>query len=81
MALGDSGFPQSLLLPPGLCSSLLASLPPCCELTPASLSPHYPWSFQMPDAMGDELPWVYFVSLVIFGSFFVLNLVLGVLSG
>lgn len=28
-----------------------------------------------------ELPWVYFVSLVIFGSFFVLNLVLGVLSG
>ncbi|XP_026791092.3 calcium channel, voltage-dependent, L type, alpha 1D subunit, a isoform X5 [Pangasianodon hypophthalmus] len=33
------------------------------------------------DAMGMELPWVYFVSLVIFGSFFVLNLVLGVLSG
>lgn len=31
--------------------------------------------------MGFELPWVYFVSLVIFGSFFVLNLVLGVLSG
>ncbi|XP_030875650.1 voltage-dependent L-type calcium channel subunit alpha-1C-like [Leptonychotes weddellii] len=31
--------------------------------------------------MGYELPWVYFVSLVIFGSFFVLNLVLGVLSG
>lgn len=37
--------------------------------------------FQMNDAMGFELPWVYFVSLVIFGSFFVLNLVLGVLSG
>ncbi|XP_069795821.1 voltage-dependent L-type calcium channel subunit alpha-1D-like isoform X9 [Narcine bancroftii] len=35
----------------------------------------------MNDAMGYELPWVYFVSLVIFGSFFVLNLVLGVLSG
>ncbi|KFQ59124.1 Voltage-dependent L-type calcium channel subunit alpha-1D, partial [Pelecanus crispus] len=35
----------------------------------------------MNDAMGFELPWVYFVSLVIFGSFFVLNLVLGVLSG
>ncbi|KAG8128176.1 hypothetical protein E2320_015039, partial [Naja naja] len=32
----------------------------------------------MNDAMGFELPWVYFVSLVIFGSFFVLNLVLGV---
>ncbi|XP_074861943.1 voltage-dependent L-type calcium channel subunit alpha-1C isoform X8 [Carettochelys insculpta] len=37
--------------------------------------------YWMQDAMGFELPWVYFVSLVIFGSFFVLNLVLGVLSG
>ncbi|XP_065427316.1 voltage-dependent L-type calcium channel subunit alpha-1F [Chrysemys picta bellii] len=37
--------------------------------------------YWMQDAMGHELPWVYFVSLVIFGSFFVLNLVLGVLSG
>ncbi|PKU40050.1 voltage-dependent l-type calcium channel subunit alpha-1d [Limosa lapponica baueri] len=34
--------------------------------------------YWMNDAMGFELPWVYFVSLVIFGSFFVLNLVLGV---
>lgn len=41
----------------------------------------FPPLFQMQDAMGYELPWVYFVSLVIFGSFFVLNLVLGVLSG
>ncbi|KAM8829423.1 calcium channel, voltage-dependent, L type, alpha 1F subunit isoform 1-T1 [Synchiropus picturatus] len=40
-----------------------------------------PPSPQMNDAIGFELPWVYFVSLVIFGSFFVLNLVLGVLSG
>uniref|UniRef100_A0A452S9W5 Voltage-dependent L-type calcium channel subunit alpha n=1 Tax=Ursus americanus TaxID=9643 RepID=A0A452S9W5_URSAM len=37
--------------------------------------------YWMQDAMGYELPWLYFVSLVIFGSFFVLNLVLGVLSG
>uniref|UniRef100_A0A672LFL8 Voltage-dependent L-type calcium channel subunit alpha n=1 Tax=Sinocyclocheilus grahami TaxID=75366 RepID=A0A672LFL8_SINGR len=37
--------------------------------------------YWMNEAMGLELPWVYFVSLVIFGSFFVLNLVLGVLSG
>ncbi|CAH2276431.1 voltage-dependent L-type calcium channel subunit alpha-1C isoform X2 [Pelobates cultripes] len=37
--------------------------------------------YWMQDAMGYELPCVYFVSLVIFGSFFVLNLVLGVLSG
>ncbi|KAI4900444.1 hypothetical protein NFI96_007073 [Prochilodus magdalenae] len=41
----------------------------------------YRVSCMMQDAMGYELPWVYFVSLVIFGSFFVLNLVLGVLSG
>ncbi|XP_072538443.1 voltage-dependent L-type calcium channel subunit alpha-1D [Salminus brasiliensis] len=37
--------------------------------------------YWMNDAIGLELPWIYFVSLVIFGSFFVLNLVLGVLSG
>ncbi|CAI9544006.1 unnamed protein product, partial [Staurois parvus] len=37
--------------------------------------------YWMQNAMGYELPCVYFVSLVIFGSFFVLNLVLGVLSG
>ncbi|XP_076859258.1 calcium channel, voltage-dependent, L type, alpha 1D subunit, a isoform X2 [Brachyhypopomus gauderio] len=37
--------------------------------------------YWMNDAMGMELPWLYFVTLVIFGSFFVLNLVLGVLSG
>ncbi|XP_034393185.1 dihydropyridine-sensitive L-type skeletal muscle calcium channel subunit alpha-1-like [Cyclopterus lumpus] len=33
------------------------------------------------DAMGNEWPWVYFVPLILLGSFFVLNLVLGVLSG
>ncbi|XP_039421422.1 voltage-dependent L-type calcium channel subunit alpha-1S isoform X2 [Corvus cornix cornix] len=33
------------------------------------------------DAMGNEWPWIYFVSLILLGSFFVLNLVLGVLSG
>ncbi|XP_076847620.1 voltage-dependent L-type calcium channel subunit alpha-1D [Brachyhypopomus gauderio] len=37
--------------------------------------------YWMNDAIGFELPWIYFVSLVLFGSFFVLNLVLGVLSG
>uniref|UniRef100_A0A3B3S5J0 Voltage-dependent L-type calcium channel subunit alpha n=1 Tax=Paramormyrops kingsleyae TaxID=1676925 RepID=A0A3B3S5J0_9TELE len=36
--------------------------------------------YWMNDAIGYELPWIYFVSLVLFGSFFVLNLVLGVLS-
>ncbi|XP_032822459.1 voltage-dependent L-type calcium channel subunit alpha-1D isoform X4 [Petromyzon marinus] len=33
------------------------------------------------DAIGNEWPWMYYVSLIIVGSFFVLNLVLGVLSG
>uniref|UniRef100_A0A7N9AXJ4 Voltage-dependent L-type calcium channel subunit alpha n=1 Tax=Mastacembelus armatus TaxID=205130 RepID=A0A7N9AXJ4_9TELE len=33
------------------------------------------------DAIGNEWPWVYFVPLILVGSFFVLNLVLGVLSG
>uniref|UniRef100_A0A665WTQ9 Voltage-dependent L-type calcium channel subunit alpha n=1 Tax=Echeneis naucrates TaxID=173247 RepID=A0A665WTQ9_ECHNA len=33
------------------------------------------------DAVDYRWPWVYFVTLIIIGSFFVLNLVLGVLSG
>ncbi|KAK2851748.1 hypothetical protein Q5P01_008024 [Channa striata] len=37
--------------------------------------------YWMNDAIGYEIPWIYFVSLVIFGSFFIINLVLGVLSG
>ncbi|UYV76435.1 hypothetical protein LAZ67_14000397 [Cordylochernes scorpioides] len=37
--------------------------------------------YNINDAVGNEWPWVYFISLIIIGSFFVLNLVLGVLSG
>lgn len=37
--------------------------------------------FQVNDAIGNEWPWLYFVPLILLGSFFVLNLVLGVLSG
>ncbi|XP_070400944.1 voltage-dependent L-type calcium channel subunit alpha-1D isoform X4 [Nothobranchius furzeri] len=37
--------------------------------------------YWMNDAIGYDIPWIYFVSLVIFGSFFIINLVLGVLSG
>ncbi|KAM5237785.1 voltage-dependent L-type calcium channel subunit alpha-1S [Ctenodactylus gundi] len=33
------------------------------------------------DAIGNEWPWIYFVTLILLGSFFTLNLVLGVLSG
>ncbi|XP_063223249.1 voltage-dependent calcium channel type A subunit alpha-1 [Bacillus rossius redtenbacheri] len=33
------------------------------------------------DAMGSNFNWIYFVPLIVLGSFFMLNLVLGVLSG
>ena len=35
----------------------------------------------MNDAVGSSWPWVYFITLIVIGAFFVLNLVLGVLSG
>ena len=37
--------------------------------------------FQTDDALGPNWNWLYFIPLIIIGSFFVLNLVLGVLSG
>ncbi|XP_076801184.1 voltage-dependent L-type calcium channel subunit alpha-1D-like isoform X4 [Clavelina lepadiformis] len=37
--------------------------------------------YDVNDAVGSSLPWIYFVSLIIIGSFFVMNLILGVLSG
>ena len=40
-----------------------------------------PFLLQINDAVGNSWPWIYFVTLIIWGSFFVLNLVLGVLSG
>lgn len=40
-----------------------------------------PLSLQVNDAIGNEWPWIYFVTLILLGSFFILNLVLGVLSG
>ena len=36
---------------------------------------------QVQDSAGSKWPWVYFTTLVVVGSFFVVNLVLGVLSG
>lgn len=39
-------------------------------------------SVQVNDAPAEERwPWIYFVTLILLGSFFILNLVLGVLSG
>ncbi|GJQ73114.1 hypothetical protein Trydic_g1743 [Trypoxylus dichotomus] len=37
--------------------------------------------YWMNDALGSHYNWIYFVPLIILGSFFMLNLVLGVLSG
>jgi hypothetical protein len=37
--------------------------------------------FKTNDAVGTLFNWLYFVPLIILGSFFMLNLVLGVLSG
>jgi hypothetical protein len=37
--------------------------------------------FKTDDAMGSFFNWIYFVPLIVIGSFFMLNLVLGVLSG
>ena len=43
-----------------------------------SLSPSFP---QTNDALGVVFNWVFFIPLIVVGSFFMLNLVLGVLSG
>jgi len=37
--------------------------------------------YYMNDSVGSSWPWIYFITLIIIGAFFVLNLVLGVLSG
>lgn len=50
----------------------------CCE---CDLFVYSSLDFQVNDAIGNEWPWLYFVPLILLGSFFVLNLVLGVLSG
>jgi len=36
---------------------------------------------QADDAVGSDFNWIYFLILIVVGSFFMLNLVLGVLSG
>lgn len=37
--------------------------------------------YYIQDSMGNSWQWIYFVSMVILGAFFVMNLILGVLSG
>ena len=41
----------------------------------------FPLFFQTNDALGSVFNWVFFIPLIVVGSFFMLNLVLGVLSG
>jgi len=36
---------------------------------------------QLNDAVGGSWPWLYFTTLITIGAFFVINLILGVLSG
>lgn len=37
--------------------------------------------YDIQDSMGNSWQWIYFISMVILGAFFVMNLILGVLSG
>ena len=81
-SLFTSSLPSLLLLL--IVYSSLSSLPSLLPSPPfpsLSLSSTHPWCIQVNDAVGYRWPWVYFVTLIIIGSFFVLNLVLGVLSG
>ena len=40
-----------------------------------------PFFFQIHDSQGNTWQFIYFVSMVVLGAFFVMNLILGVLSG
>ena len=43
--------------------------------------PLFSFNFQLQDASGHGFQWIFFCSLVVLGAFFVMNLILGVLSG
>ena len=64
-----------------LVSSRALPSPPLCICIPSVLMHVINIVRRVNDAQGNRLPWIYFVSLTIIGTFFVLNLVLGVLSG
>lgn len=52
------------------------------HLGPTPVSYGFPLcALQSNDASGNTWNWLYFIPLIIIGSFFMLNLVLGVLSG
>ena len=54
----------------------------CLHHSPvATILTHDNILFQTNDALGSAFNWVFFIPLIVIGSFFMLNLVLGVLSG
>ena len=54
----------------------------CLSLSSLSTAPFpLPLAKQVQDALGNEWQFTYFVSMVVLGAFFVMNLILGVLSG
>ena len=56
--------------------------PALCQLYRHTFVPYrLMFWLQTDDALGSSFNWIYFVPLIILGSFFMLNLVLGVLSG
>jgi hypothetical protein len=59
----------------------MATLEACTWLSipilPSLINPRY----SVNDSRGAGTAWIYFTSLAVFGSFFILNLVLGVLEG
>lgn len=65
---------SSALCPARYAAVLLSLINICFSLSPSL-------GFQTNDAAGNTWNWLYFIPLIIIGSFFMLNLVLGVLSG
>ncbi|KAI4484988.1 hypothetical protein M0802_012885 [Mischocyttarus mexicanus] len=63
-----------------ICSSVCVSGAPMLAHVIAGFT--WLWSnLQTNDALGSTYNWIYFIPLIVLGSFFMLNLVLGVLSG
>ena len=52
-----------------------------CDKTSVCVIEAWLADVQTNDAFGSTFPWIYYIPLIIIGSFFMLNLVLGVLSG
>ncbi|GLH14148.1 Voltage-dependent calcium channel type A subunit alpha-1 [Gryllus bimaculatus] len=91
---GESGFQCSTLVPPMVCKEFSWDGPNhgitnfdnfgLAMLTVFQCVTLEGWTdvlYDIEDAMGNSWQWIYFISMVILGAFFVMNLILGVLSG